>query len=147
MEKIILLKGTSDVGKTQVLNIVIDLLQKISSIYEIQKKYDDSEDRLATFYFSDKTVCVCTAGDDSEIVKKYFKYFDKQNCDIAVCTAHVSDESKKEFDKNVKDMEIETIEFRKRKDKNLDYSGQLVVAREVAAKIFNKVLNFCYDEI
>lgn len=84
--KIINLRGTSDVGKSTALNRVIEMLQIVSSEYEISyhPSSDTSEDRKAWFVFKDRKIGICTGGDTPEIVTENFKYCQTQGCDIAV---------------------------------------------------------------
>lgn len=84
--KIINLRGTSDVGKSTALNCVIDMLQIVSSEYEVSyhPSGETNEDRKAWFVFKDKRIGICTGGDTSEIVTENFRYCQEQGCDIAV---------------------------------------------------------------
>lgn len=90
--KIIDLKGSSDAGKTTTLNYLIDVMQIVSSAYDItfcKTDTQDEKDRRAWFDYKGYRIGICTSGDSKETISENFKYCQKNCCDIAVIASRV----------------------------------------------------------
>lgn len=90
--KIIDLKGSSDAGKTTTLNYLIDVMQIVSSAYDItfcKTDTQDEKDRRAWFDYKGYRIGICTSGDSKETIDENFKYCQKNCCDIAVIASRI----------------------------------------------------------
>ncbi|MCI6366079.1 MAG: hypothetical protein MR911_06265 [Spirochaetia bacterium] len=135
MEKVIVLKGGSDNGKTTTLNLLIDLFQIVADHYEIKfnpENWEDEKDRWAYFDFCKKRIGICTSGDSAKTIKNNFKYFEDNQCDIAVCASHVWDESGKAMNKKLKKLDADYDTWHKTKNNG--------TAQEFAAVIFKNII-------
>ena len=136
MEKVIVLKGGSDNGKTTTLNLLIDLFQIVADHYEIKfnpENWEDEKDRWAYFDFCKKRIGICTSGDSAKTVNNNFKYFEDNQCDIAVCASHVWDASGRAMDKKLKKLDVDYDTCRKTKNNG--------TAQEFAAVIFKNIID------
>lgn len=138
MEKVIVLQGGSNNGKTTTLNLLIDLFQIVATSYEIKfepGELEDEKDRWTYFVFYEKRIGICTSGDSKEIIDRNFEYFEKNKCDIAVCASHMWDESGKAMEKKLKKLKKIDADYDTwHKTKN---NG---TAQEFAAVIFMNII-------
>lgn len=135
IEKIFVLYGKAQIGKTTTLNVLIDLLRIVSDSYEISKEYEG----YATFKFSGKTISVCTPGDDAKSLEGNIDYFKKQKCNIAVTATRVKGAGKDLLDEFAETKKI--IPVRIHKDDNTD------TCRKYAAKLFELVTSYLEIEV
>lgn len=135
MDKVIVLNGGSDNGKTTTLNLLIDMFQIIATSYEIKfapEEWEDKKDRWAYFDFYEKRIGICTSGDTKQTIKKNFEYFEEKNCDIAVCASHMWDGSGKAMEKRLKKLDADYDTWHKTKNNG--------TAQEFAAVIFESII-------
>lgn len=82
LQKLIVLSGHSNCGKSDSLNRLKELLRlagkSVSSAPH--RNSDDSE----TFMYKGLVVCVAPAGDAGDIVKRNIRYFKNKKCNVAV---------------------------------------------------------------
>lgn len=94
IEKIIVLRGPSDSGKTTTLN---KLAEEISSHYVARKhvvkeansrceKREEEKDHSYILVCGDKHIGICTAGDKADLIRSYTKPL--LSCDVIVVAAH-----------------------------------------------------------
>ena len=89
MEKLIIaVQGKADRGKTETLNILIDLLSCVSYEYEIKKYNEGTNDRRAAFTIGGKKICVCTAGDNEEEASDNVDLIKENEADIVFTAFH-----------------------------------------------------------
>lgn len=135
MDKVIVLKGGSDVGKSTTLNLLIDMFQLIATSYEIKfapEEWEDEKDRWAFFDFYEKRIGICTSGDSAKTIKKNFEYFEEKKCDITVCASHMWDASGKAMSRNLKKLDVDYDTWHKTKNNG--------TAQEFAAVIFKNII-------
>lgn len=127
MEKIFALYASSNKGKTTTLNILIDLLAVVSDKYNICREYEG----LAWFIIKNKTISVCTSGDNANTVKNNIK--DYKDCDIFISASRTKGGSVNEIEKLAKseNLKIEWIEKEDNPKKN----------KEIAADLFRRIMN------
>jgi len=82
------LQGTADLGKSETLNILIDLLTSVAYTYTIEKYNEYTNDRKAVFKIGDSKICVYTAGDNEEESKKAVEFFKKNKANLAFTACH-----------------------------------------------------------
>ena len=78
MKKIIAVCGKSNYGKTETLNILIDLLSCVIYDYKIEKYNEWTNDRRAVFTVGKIKVFICTAGDNEEEAKNNINFIKKE---------------------------------------------------------------------
>ena len=127
MEKIFALYASSNKGKTTTLNILIDLLAVVSDKYNIWREYEG----WAWFIIKNKTISVCTSGDNANTVKNNIK--DYKDCDIFISDSRTKGGSVNEIEKLSKseNLKIEWIEKEDNPKKN----------KEIAADLFRRIMN------
>lgn len=127
MEKIFALYASSNKGKTTTLNILIDLLAVVSDKYNIQREHDG----WAWFIINNKTVSVCTSGDNAITVKNNIR--DYKDYNIFVSASRTRCGSVNEIEKLAKSegIDIEWIEKEDNSKKN----------KEIAANLFRRIMN------
>ncbi len=91
--KVVALRGESDRGKTQTLNIVYELLLT-EGWQQVEDSYQDlcNGDFLDVLKRENKTIGIVTQGDYAIgicSVRNHLKTLEKKNCDIAVCACTI----------------------------------------------------------
>lgn len=82
------IQGTSDLGKTETLNILTDLLSCVAYEYQIEKYHPGTNDRRALFIIGNNKVCVCTAGDNPEETSQNIDFIKAKKADVAFTACH-----------------------------------------------------------
>lgn len=80
MKKVIALYGAANRGKSTTLNILMDLLVEVSDYCNLEKNCDGK----GLFVIKNKTIGVCTSGDNQEEIKNNIEFFKKNECEIIV---------------------------------------------------------------
>ena len=84
MKRIIGFCGKGHIGKTETLNLLIDLLTVATTGCVMPTPQPAGRDRDITFTYKGNTISICTAGDTEAILKDNCDYFSKMKCDIAI---------------------------------------------------------------
>lgn len=87
MKRIIGLCGKGNIGKTETLNLLIDLLTVATTGCVMPTPQPAGRDRDITFTYKGNTISICMAGDTETILKDNCAYFRKMKCDIAISAA------------------------------------------------------------
>ncbi|WP_271767961.1 hypothetical protein [Aquimarina algiphila] len=85
MKKIIILKGKSEVGKTTILNKLIDWLNSNPNLTNISITELHPPDRIAIIEINGFRIGILTQGDEYEPVKRHLNEIHQENCDVIVC--------------------------------------------------------------
>jgi len=91
------LKGPSNVGKSQTLNLLIDLLQVATTSCIMPVPQPKGKDRREIFYYKDFIVGVATAGDNKIIVDRNCFFFNEHNCNFVFSATRTKGESVDSF--------------------------------------------------
>lgn len=83
MKRIIGLYRRSNVGKTETLNLLIDLLQAATTGTPMPTPQPEGKDRRECFNYKGLKIGVCTGGDDEDVLQENCDFFDSHDCDIA----------------------------------------------------------------
>lgn len=84
MKKIIGLSGVGGTGKTETLNLLIDLLEVATTGCSMPTPQPESKDRKKIFTYNGNIVGIGTSGDSRVCVQKNCDFFDNNKCDIAI---------------------------------------------------------------
>ena len=87
-KRIYAVQGTYNLGKTETLNILIDLLSAVAYTYSVEKYNEGTNDRHAVFSIGDTTVAVCTAGDSAEEAEENLAYIKKNKAQVVFTACH-----------------------------------------------------------
>lgn len=87
MKRIIGLFGKGKIGKTETLNLLIDLLTVATTNCHMPEPQPVGKDRQVTFTYKGNIISICTGGDTASILKSNCNYFKKMKCDIAISAA------------------------------------------------------------
>lgn len=109
MKRIIVLWGAGSRGKTETLNFFISILLKNILDCEMPKL---SGDKQVSFIYNEKIISICTKGDNEYEIAGNIDFFEKSNCDIAICASRTSGKTCEKLEKFAKSkhIEIEWIE-------------------------------------
>lgn len=86
--KILLLVGKSNIGKTTVLNMLIEELKKIE--YKVNMIEENNVDKVVKCIKGNFSIGINTQGDDFDSVKKVEKIKD---CDLIICACRTKGET------------------------------------------------------
>lgn len=87
MKQIISLYGKGHIGKTETLNLLIDLLKVATTGCSMPTPQATGQDRKETFNYNGKIISICTGGDDENTLKDNCLYFMQKGCDVAISAA------------------------------------------------------------
>ena len=84
MKRIIGLCGKGHIGKTETLNLLIDLLTVATTRCAMPAPQPAGRNREMTFIYKGNTISICTAGDTEAILKDSCAYMALENLDPSV---------------------------------------------------------------
>ena len=87
MKQIIGLYGSGDKGKSETLNLLIDLLEVATTGCPMPTAQKPRTDRKKTFNYNGNIVAISTKGDTEKALVSNCSYFKKKKCDIAISAA------------------------------------------------------------
>lgn len=87
MRAIIGLYGRGQTGKTETLNLLIDLLEAPSAASPLPAPQPVGRDRRKVVRWQGITVGVCTAGDNEELVRENRDFFERNGCQVGITAA------------------------------------------------------------
>lgn len=139
MKRAYALVGIGDKGKTETLNLLIDLLDVSTTNCPMPTPTPTGENRKRWFNYKGFIVGIGTAGDNGGEVKLNCKYFIKHNCDVVFTATRTKGGSMHEI-----------IDFCNKNDFEIHWIGKHVVnsnfaeinilqAKELFDLIFQKV--------
>lgn len=130
------LQGTADLGKTETLNILIDLLASVAYTYTIEKYNEYTNDRKAVFTIGDNKICVYTAGDNEEEAKNAVSFFKKNKAQLAFTAYHNTSSTSRAVLKDFSSENgYEFVTEQKQDDEK--------ESRQIAMKLFIQILQNC----
>lgn len=89
-EKLIILQGNPNIGKTTTLLHVIDFLKKERGFVPINLPGRGKDQRVLLRNDQGFSVAICTAGDSLEIIKENYHFFLQNKCDVMVSACNVN---------------------------------------------------------
>lgn len=137
MNRIIVVYGHAQCGKSRSINYVRELLRKNGESVSSNPPYDG--DRCETFRYKGKIVCVCPGGDTKEIVAANFQYAIRKNADVIITGCRSKGSPVYMVEKYAKMYEIEAEWYRKSVEYYLSEETQDYCNREFGLYIFNKI--------
>ncbi len=87
MRAIIGLFRRGQTGKTDTLNLLIDLLEAAASSSSMPAPQPIGRDRCKVVRYRGLTVGVCTGGDNEDVVRENRDFFERHACDVGVTAA------------------------------------------------------------
>lgn len=129
MKRIIGLCGKGNIGKTETLNLLIDLLTVATTGCAMPAPQPAGRNREMTFIYKGNTISICTAGDTEAILKDNCAYFSKMKCDIAISAARSRGKTHMELENLDPSVSVEWIRKIDDRSKNL----------QIAQDIFNSL--------
>ena len=89
-EKLIILQGNPNIGKTTTLLRVIDFLKKARGFVPINSLGRGKDQRVLLRNNEGFSVAICTAGDSLEIIEENYRFFLKHKCDVLVSACSIN---------------------------------------------------------
>ena len=131
-------QGTADLGKTETLNILIDLLSSVAYNYSIEKYNEGTNDRHASFTINKTKICVCTAGDNEDEANGNLAYIKKNKADVVFTACHeTSSTARKALKEYAEEKHYEFITEQKIDDEK--------ESRRLALKYFKIAIGDCEE--
>lgn len=89
--RIVILEGQKNIGKTTVLNKVINELTNKYGFSAPDEKFRGRDRRVCLTNGEDVRIAICTGGDDPGIIEQNYRFFITEKCDVMVsaCTKGV----------------------------------------------------------
>jgi hypothetical protein len=89
-EKLIILQGNPNIGKTTTLLHVIDFLKKERGFVPINPPSRGKDQRVLLRNENGFSVAICTAGDTLEIIEENYRFFLQHECDVMVSACSIN---------------------------------------------------------
>jgi hypothetical protein len=137
MKKAFALYGKGEIGKTETLNLLIDLLTVATVGGAMPEPAPKGHDRKRVFHFKELKIGVATRGDNAYEVKENCKFFESNACDIVFTATRTRGGSCNEI---VAYAKSKTAELKWEKKENIsDQSKRDSYNLHLAQKLFNKI--------
>lgn len=135
MKQILGLKGSEKKGKTETLNLLIDLLEVATTGCAMPAAQPIGVNRKRTFTYNGNKVSICTAGDNLSELLANRKYFESEKCDIAISAARTRGTTHDVLNKLANDNNIKVSWIKK----IYDLPNKDIVNSQQANDIFKKL--------
>ena len=89
-EKLIILQGNPNIGKTTTLLRVIDFLKKARGFVPINHPGSGKDQRVLLKNDQGFSVAICTAGDSLEVIEENYRFFLKNECDVMISACSIN---------------------------------------------------------
>jgi hypothetical protein len=89
-EKLIILQGNPNIGKTTTLLHVIDCLKNERNFVSINPPMQRRDQRVLLKNNKGFSVAICTAGDTLEIIEENYRFFLQHECDVMVSACSIN---------------------------------------------------------
>ena len=89
-EKLIILQGNPNIGKTTTLLRVIDFLKKARGFVPINSIGRGKDQRVLLRNNQGFLVAICTAGDSLEVIEENYRFFLKNECDVMISACSIN---------------------------------------------------------
>lgn len=113
--KVIALYGHAGCGKTPTLKALYNLVASEAGANTLVSEQDGNDNRYAVAYHG-KVVCICTGGDDADIIQANFDFAIANNADVLVTASRTKGETCEEIFAQERKHQLPTIEWLKKSD-------------------------------
>lgn len=137
MKKAFALYGKGDIGKTETLNLLIDLLTVATVGGPMPTPAPKGHDRKRVFLIKELRIGVATRGDNAYEVKENCNFFESNTCDIVFTATRTWGGSCNEIEAYAKSKNAE-LKWEK-KENILDLSKRASYNLQLAQKLFNMI--------
>ena len=136
MTKVVGLYGKAETGKTMTLNLLIDILESVTTGHEMPIPQSVLNNRRKSFIYKGLNIGIGTWGDNEDEVRRNCGFFQDNNCDIVFSATRTKGRSRKALLKYAEENSTSVIWIKKR-IADSDYES---AALEQANKLFNLML-------
>jgi hypothetical protein len=92
-EKLIILQGNPNIGKTTTLLHVIDFLKKVRGFVPINPPGKGKDQRVLLRNDQGFSVAICTAGDSLEVIEENYCFFLNTECNVMISACSINVET------------------------------------------------------
>jgi len=135
MEKIITLYGRGEIGKTETLNLFIDLLEVATTGCQMPTPQKIGFDRKVTFNYKGKIVSICTAGDNANELNDNREYFIERKCEISISASRTRGKTVEILNELASANSLSLIKYKK----IIDYKDRVAVNKKQAEQLMNSL--------
>lgn len=127
-------QGSSGLGKTETLNILVDLLSSVAYTYTIEKYHEYTNDRKAAFGIGNDTIVVYTAGDNEEEANSAIQFIKKHKAKMAFAACHGTTSTSRRVLKEFADENGYDFVVEQKQDDEKE-------SRKLAVNFFNQIMS------
>ena len=140
MQKILALCDDENQGKTETLNVLVELLSSVADFVEIYR--DNGIDSYAWFKINEKYVFVGTSGDEAKTVKANINYTKKYACMVGITASRNDGDTKEVVNKQLTDdgNHITPISKKELENKISKKISLTANNRLIAARLFQEIV-------
>lgn len=138
MNRIIVIYGHHDCGKTETINFIRELIRQNGGV-SLSSNPPYTGDKPETFHFKGQIVCVCPGGDSAQIVTDNFNYAYSKNADIIITASRSRGASPAAVGAEAAKWGIKIEWFQKSYEYWLCPATQTLCNREFATVVFGKI--------
>ncbi|RRD73840.1 hypothetical protein EII14_09045 [Alloprevotella sp. OH1205_COT-284] len=131
MKKIIALYRRAKTGKTSILNLLIEFLDKNKKVEENHL----TEDRRVSIFYGNKKIAITTWGDNGFELKENIKYFEEEDCDILVTATRTRGETTEILNDYAKEINTKIVWIEKNISASLEELINQTQAKDIQAVI------------
>lgn len=137
LQKLIVLYGHSNCGKSDSLNRLKELL-RLSGVSTSKTPHPNSDDP-ETFMYKGLLVCVAPAGDTGDIVKRNTRYFNAKKCNVAFSASRTKGGTVDVINQYAEDQGVEVDWVQKSYEYSLDKPAEDFCNQETARLLLEMI--------
>lgn len=138
MQRIIVLIGHSNCGKSHTLNILRELIRNNGGV-SLSANPPYNGEKPETFKYKDQVIALCPGGDNIKIIKRNFDYAYSKNADIIITAAHYRGKTISYIDKTAAEIGITAEKYKKSIEYHLSPETQTHCNEEFAKVLFDRL--------
>lgn len=113
--KVIALYGHAGCGKTPTLKVLYNLIASEAGAYTLVSEQDGGDNRYAVSY-QGKVVCICTGGDDADIIQANLDFAIANHADILVTASRTKGQTCDRINALHKTHQVHSLRWYKKSD-------------------------------
>lgn len=138
MQRIIVLIGHSNCGKSHTLNILRELIRNNGGV-SISANPPYNGEKTETFRYKDQVIALCPGGDNIKIIRRNINYAYSKNADVLITASRTRGQALSYLESEANKNNIQIIKYYKSLEYHLSSETQTHCNEEFAKVMFDRL--------